>query len=516
MASASANHRRKPVAAARRLDALLATAAGLLVLAVHDVGYLLKVPYWLDESWVVAFTRMPLSSLRHAIGPSPAIWTLLVRLQVFGGFQRQRVVPLVFAGLAVAAGYALFRVLGHGRPVALVFGAGTVLLAPAMLARDDLKQYTADAFVLVLLLVLVARLDASWTRGRVLTLGVVVGLAPGLSSAALFGGTAAMAAVVVAVLVAQRWDRLRSLAAAIAIAVVGDVFWLLVFLLPNTNQALIDYWRPEYPPRSVSGVYDYLSSRAPVARAGVGVDSLWVVAALLLLGVVVLLARRRVATALTVPLAAAGVLVAGLLHLSPVLDARTSTWLFVGVDLVMAVGIAGLAREVARRRRVVGAALALVLLAVPAVLFAAAAWPGLRSTTLIPDEDVRGPEQYVAAHRGPDDVVVVDFGASYAWAYYAQLDVVPVPSSTSGTGFDVKFPPSSRVIMVPQAGSAAVGVTLRRAESLTGGRPGARIWVVRSHMHPDEARRWAAAVQVHRLRTVDGGWPVPLLVEPAG
>lgn len=495
-------------------DVLLASAAALLVLVVHDVGYLLRAPYWLDESWVVSSTRMPLSSLRHAIGPSPVMWTTLLRLQVIGGEQRQRVVPLIFAGFAVAVGYALLRALGHGRLLALVFGAGTVLLAPSMLARDDLKQYTADAFVFVLLLVLVARLDAEWSRRRLLTLALVAALAPGLSSAALFGATAAMASVVVVVLVSRRWGRLRELAAAVAIVVAGSAFWLLAFLLPNTNHALIAYWRPDYPPRSLSGVTHYLNLRESTAVAGIGVADYWIAGALVLLGVVMLLARRRTATALVVPTAVIGALLAGLLHLTPLLDPRTSTWLFVGIDVIMAAGVAGLAQVLLRRHRVLGGALALVVLAVPAVLFAHTAWPGLRTSDTIPLENVRGPEQYVAAHRGPDDVVVVDFGASYAWAYYARLDVSPVPASLPSNGFYIGFPPSARVIMVPQVGAHAVTATLSRAESMVAGQTGAHIWVVRNHMNPAEAGQWAAAAQVHRLQ-VNGGWPVPLLVESA-
>lgn len=513
MGGGTDDDRRPAVRVAHWCDAVLALSAGCLVLAVHNASYLLRAPYWLDESWVVASTRMPLSRLRSMVGPSPALWTLVVRLQIFGGEQRQRVVPLVFAGLAVALGYAVLRVLGHGRVLALLLGAAPVLFAPAMLVRDDLKQYTADTFVLLLLLVLVARVDARWTRGRILAVGLAAGLGPGLSSAALFGGTAALAAVVVSALVDRRGRRLRDVTTAVVLGVIGDLFWLFTFLLPNTNQALIDYWRPDYPPRSFAGSIDYLSQRASVLTAGAGVSPLWVLGLLSLLGTAVLLARRRVATALVVPVAAMGVLLAGLLRLSPVLDARTSTWLFVGIDVIIAIGVAGVVRGLVRWRRVVGGVLALVILATAGGLFVHGAWPQVRSTATIPDENVRGPEQYVAAHRGPHDVVIVDFGASFAWAYYADLDVVPVRSSVSATGFGVGFPSSSRVVTVSQEGADAVDTALDHAAHLAGDRPGCRIWIVRSHMSAPEAAEWTAAMHTHSLRVVDGGWPVPILVE---
>lgn len=509
--------RRRSRPGGRWADGLLATAAGLLVFVVHDVGYLLRTPYWLDEGWVVVSTRVPLSSLRHALGPTPALWALLIRVQEIGGLQRQRIVPLVFAGLAVAMGYALLRVLGHGRLVALVFGAGTVLLAPSMLARGDLKQYTADAFVLLGLLVLVARLDREWSRRGVLALGAAAALAPGVSSAALFTATAAMVAVALAVVGGRHWERLRALAAAVAITVAGYLFWLLVFLLPNVNTALTDYWRPFYPPRSASGVYDYLRAHEATATTGIGVAQGWVAAVLLVVGIAVLLVRRRIATALLVPVAAAGALLAGLLHLSPFLDARTSTWLFVGADVVMAIGLAGLARGLVRRSRLVGGPIALAVLLVPAVAFAHLAWPGLRATGLIPDEDVRAPEQYVAAHRGPADVVVVDRGASYAWAYYAGLDVTPAASAVNATGFDVAFAPSSRVLVIPPAGLDAVQSTLRRAESMTAGHAGATIWIVRNHLPAQEAAAWPTVIaRLHPVSVDVGTTPLLALSTPTG
>ena len=51
--------------------------------------------------------------------------------------------------------------------------AGAALLVPAMLIRDDLKEYTDDAFVVLLALTLVSRLEANWSRRRLVTLGGV-------------------------------------------------------------------------------------------------------------------------------------------------------------------------------------------------------------------------------------------------------------------------------------------------------------------------------------------------------
>src|SRR3954447_23417349 len=167
----------------RALDAAVATALGLLVLVVHDVGYLLRQPYWLDESWVAFSTKAPWRDLPLVSASSPLGWTVLLRVVPLGGPERQRLVPLAFAGLAGAVAYLLLRSVGVRRLPAALAGGGTVLLAPALLARADLKQYTADAAVFLLLLLLLCRLEAHWSHRRLLELAGAVALSPLLSTA---------------------------------------------------------------------------------------------------------------------------------------------------------------------------------------------------------------------------------------------------------------------------------------------------------------------------------------------
>src|SRR3954447_25363769 len=166
------------------LDAGVATVLGLLVLAVHDVGYLLRQPYWLDESWVAVSTKVAWRDLPQVAASSPLGWTVLLRLVPVGGPERQRLVPLAFAALAVAVAYLLLRSFGSGRLASALAGGGPVLLAPAMLARADLKQYTADAAVFLLLWLALSRLEARWSRQRLVQLSALVALSPLLSTAA--------------------------------------------------------------------------------------------------------------------------------------------------------------------------------------------------------------------------------------------------------------------------------------------------------------------------------------------
>src|SRR5579872_6208645 len=127
-------------------DIFLAVAVGLAVLIVHDVPYLLQYSVWLDEVWVADTVRARIGLTRTLASSTPLGWTYLLRLVPFGGAQRLRLVPLAFAMLAAAAGYLFGRELRLTRFATGILTGAAVLLAPAMLVRDDLKQYTAEAF----------------------------------------------------------------------------------------------------------------------------------------------------------------------------------------------------------------------------------------------------------------------------------------------------------------------------------------------------------------------------------
>ncbi|HEY6790034.1 MAG TPA: hypothetical protein VI365_22270, partial [Trebonia sp.] len=128
----------------------------LLVLAVHNVSYMLNQPFWTDEDWVALTTKFPLSQLPATTSSTPIGWSVLLRLVTVSGTQTARLLPLAFAGAAVVVAYWFARRLEWSRREISV-GAGVLaaiamLLVPAMLIRDDLKQYTGDAFFAVLAL----------------------------------------------------------------------------------------------------------------------------------------------------------------------------------------------------------------------------------------------------------------------------------------------------------------------------------------------------------------------------
>ena len=147
------------------IDAGLAIVVGLCVLLVHDVPYMLHQSFWVDEGWVADSVRASVAQTPSLSSSTPLGWTYLLRL-VPGGPERLRLVPLGFAMLAAAAGYLFGRELRLGRYSTGILTGAAALLSPAMLERNDLKQYTAEAFACLVVWVLVARVENEWgTRG---------------------------------------------------------------------------------------------------------------------------------------------------------------------------------------------------------------------------------------------------------------------------------------------------------------------------------------------------------------
>ena len=218
----------------RRLpDLSLAAVVALGVLLVHDVGYVLHHPYWLDEAWVADSTRVPLSRVPGVTSVTPVGFSLLLRAAVVGGDQEHRLIPLAFAGATASVAYLCGRGLGLRRDVSVLLLALPALFVPAMLVRDDLKPYTTEAFGAVLVLLLLLHLESRWSRRRLLTLALVVGLGPLVSNADLFVGSAALLALAVTTAYERRWSRLREVVLAGAGAALLMAGTLVAFVLPK-------------------------------------------------------------------------------------------------------------------------------------------------------------------------------------------------------------------------------------------------------------------------------------------
>lgn len=507
IAEARLRARVRPTARRRRTAEHLAVLLlGLLVLVVHDVGYLLRQPFWTDEAWVAVTTRFPLAQLSATTSSTPIGWTVLMRLLTVGGEQTSRILPLAFAGAAVVSAYWFSRELGWPRPEVAVVGgmlAGTaVLLVPAMLVRDDLKQYTADACMALLVVALTSRLEREWSRFGLAALSTAVWAGMLFSDASAFAGVAAFTALCVTQVAQRAWRRLAEVAAAGAGTAIVMLGMYEAFDARAATPGLITFWADFFLPvgNGLLANVTFVTSRFNAVGAYFGLGPAWLALPLVLAGLVTIFRLGRPATAIAIAVLWPEMLALSAAQKYPFLDLRTSTFLFAITAAVAAIGVVG-AGCLLRRwlRGTVTAGLA--ALAVSA--FVIQVQPYVRSHP-IPNEDVRDQARYVAAHAAHGDVILVNFSSNWGFAYYWP-DGVPGrrASAVSLQRYEAYFPAQPDIVVARGRDSAGIDAAL--AQALARRRACGRIWLVRTHLITAEQQAWKTALLQRKLMATPVG-----------
>jgi hypothetical protein len=491
----------------------LAAVLGLLVLAVHDVGYLLHVPYWIDESWVAMTTRYPLAQLPATTSSTPIGWSFLLRLVTVGRSQSGRLLPLAFAGAAVVVAYWLGRRLDwrhrDSAVAAGVLAAAGALLAPAMLVRDDLKQYTADACMALVILAVTARLERQWSRRGLVLLSVATWGGMLFSHTAAFAGAAAWGAICLVLLTRRAW---RRLAEAVGTAMCTGALALAVYVTFDARAivpALTAFWQGSFVPvhKGMAASIHFLVHGLHGVRAVLGLGPYWLAVPLVIAGLVTLVRLGRPATAIAYIALWPEMVALSALQKYPYLDERTSTFLLACTVVVAAIGVAGICAAVrARLGGDLGRATAAVLAAAAVLAFGLSARPYLRSHR-IPDQDMNGIVAYLVRHAGPHDPIVVSAAANWAFAYYWPVGQPGrFPNSNTLQGYQAYFPGQPRIVVAVQRDPQYIDLAMR--EALSQVRPGscARIWLVLVQLSQLETQAYPA--EIHHLGLVSR------LVEP--
>ena len=497
------------------IDYGLAALLALAVLLVHDVPYLLHHPFWLDEAWVADTVRARLGLVPSLSSSTPLGWTFLLRLVPFGGPERLRLVPLAFAMLAAAAGYLFGRELRLTRFATGILTGAAVLLSPALLVRDDLKQYTAEAFACVLVWLLVARLENEWRLRRLAAIAATASAGMLFANTVIFAGVAAMASLGLECLVRRWFRRLAAVIAASAVMLGAGLAIYEGLIRPQITQNLVSYWAPHYmPTTSWSAAFSFLNQQLHQLAPYLGFGSLIVDAVLALTGVAALVWLGRPALAAMFPLTLAIVIAASGARKYPFGDSRTSTFWLVAAPLLMAVAVAAAGRLAARIDRRAPLAVAAAALAVW-VPFTDAY---IRSHQLPATEDVRSEVAYLDAHLRHGDVVIVSFAASYAFTYYYPRAGLSFMTDPDGPNAHVPaYPGVPWIIVMPDRQADDVSNALAAARAKVAAEPpGARgrIWIIRSHLQPAEIDAWQRDLAGQQVRVIPVGTDPILLYAP--
>ena len=507
--TAESRRRRSP----GKLDVIeycLPVALGLSVLVVHDVPYLLHHSFWVDEAWVADSVRAPAGLTWSMSLTTPVGWTFLLRLVLFGGAQRLRLVPLAFADLAAAVGYLFGRELHLTRFVTGLLTGAAVLLSPAMLVRDDLKQYTADAFACLVVWVLVARAENEWRFRRLAAIAATASLGMLFAETVIVAGVAAMASLALECLLRRQYRRLADVAGASAgmLAVSLAIYETLV--RPHITGILVAYWDPFYmPTRSASAALSFIHLRLDQLAPYMGFGSLAVSTAGAVAGIAALIWLRRFALAAMFPVMLVIVIAGSAARKYPFGDLRTSTFWLVLVPVLTAVAVAAAGKLAATVSRFAPPAVAAVALAV----WLPVTGPYVRSHS-IPNEDVHSEVLYLEAHFRRGDVVIVNYGGSFGFGYYYSGQP-SFPVGNGPAGHVVEYPSLPWVLVVGTPPAPSIGDALARARAEIAAEPAGargRIWIIRSHASMDEILKWRQALAGDRVTTIPVGQEPILLI----
>jgi hypothetical protein len=493
--------------------------AGLLVLVVHDVGYLLSQPFWNDETWVAVTTRFPLSQLPATTSSTPIGWSALLRVFPAGSGQTSRLLPLAFAGAAVMVGYWLARGLGWrqkdaGVAAGLLAAAG-VLLVPGMLVRDDLKQFTADACAALLTLALTSRLEREWSRGGLAVLSASAWDGMLFSGAAAFMGVAAFAAVCIVQLARRSWGRLIEAAAAAAATALLMAAVFEAFDARADTPSLKTFFNSWYLPvsRGLHADVTFVVAHFEVVGGLFGLGPWWVAVPLVVAGLVTIFKLGRPATAVAIAALWPEMLALSALKVYPFLNQPTATFLYPVMAVVAAVGVAGVCSAL---RPWLRTGFAAGLAAVAAVAFVVGARPYVRSHDILP-EDIRDQALYVASHYSArDDVILVNMASNWGFAYYWPFGEPGLrPSHADLQEYEAYFPDQPRIVVARNHKDSGVAAALAQALALARQHSCARIWLVRAFVQPPEQMAWKLALSKQGVTPQNLGHGGLSVIEPA-
>ncbi|HXW33926.1 MAG TPA: hypothetical protein VEJ87_05055 [Acidimicrobiales bacterium] len=471
-------------------------------LVAHDLHRMLTQPLWRDEDWVALSLRAPFDKIVSLTATTPVLFTALLRVTPHWSPSSLRLLPLAFTVAAVVPAWYLGREIDRHSWLTRVALAAGVAFAPAMLARHDLKQYTAEAFDALVLLWLLARLEANWSRRNLVVLGAALGLSTLLSNGAMFLGPAVLICLAFVLILRRELHRLRDLAIVGAATLAFDFVVFVVIDRPADTPSLKAYWNAFYVPTShgLANAIHFVHFRAGAELQSVGLGPSIVVGALILAGIVTLWRRGFPALALVVPVAAVEQLIAAGAHDYPLWDPRTSTWFTVMLTVYALIGLTGLARlarfAIGRWREGPNAAMAVKCTALFAVLVLVGLVVGLAAPyvhaaraavdTATPPEDVHGQVQTIEAQHRPGDVIVSNVDAGFGLGIYWPAQPEFVFHEARLNTFRIAYPPADRIVVATTISTAAEIQAVRTAVAMAAATPHGRVWLVLSHWHKPE------------------------------
>jgi hypothetical protein len=402
--------------------------------------YATKPSLWLDESFLAlnVIRRSMSGLLEHPLDFNQTAPPGFLFLEKLGtdvadkGEYTLRALPLLSGVVSVLLCALLARRVA-GAAAAVVATALVAFAGPLIYYSSELKPYAGDiAAGLAISLMGVAMLNGRLSSRRVLGFGLLGFALIQITYAGILAAAGTAAAVLAIFIAARAWDRALP---AFEVAVVWAA-GAVVFLIAHNGVEHGQFMQGKYgrfaPLPSNRAALTWYADRAKEfandANLYHGAKSPLVVVTLLaiglaLLGALNLLRRRpRLFAVLVAPVIVT--LAASLAHRYPLLE-RTMVFFVPLLFVFVARGIVVMAAALPRTLGTLAAAAAAGVL----VIHVAFAGPYNAMHPPAARPDIKGSLSYVARHWRPGDVLYVQYGSQYAFAYYEECDCFRLPGN---------------------------------------------------------------------------------------
>ncbi len=448
-------------------------APALAVAALTLVAAFLRFPtlgrsLWLDEAWRANLVLAPSDTFWNQLlgaggggigAPMPPLFALVLRAVgalVGHSAAGMRALPVLASLAAVPLAFVVGRRAAGtaaGLTAALCFAASPT----ALLHGQELKQYSTDVVVVLLLLAVASAVAAEPARWRPwIVLAVAMSLAPGVA----FPTALVLPGIALATLACCRTnaERGRWLAAHVASGFAA-LAWYAFVIGPQRERPLVTaYWAGEFPPLEGIPSAGWVADRLLDFVGYASVHPPALAAAVLVTGL--LFAARWLG--ITAAVSAATLIAAAAWRVYPLAGGRTTIFLLPFVYLGLGAAIGGGADAIRHGASRLAAAGRLGVAIVAALLVLSMVGRGLRAPAAgIVYEETAPLMATIATERQPTDRVYVYDGAVQAFRFHHPA---ADPAITLG-GSHRKNP-------------AAYAAELRPLLV-----PGTRLWVLFAHVH---------------------------------
>lgn len=459
-------------------------------LATRNVVDIISKTYWCDELWVAIAARVDLSQFLLVNSSSPPLWALLVRsVNAAFGEQYGRLVALAFAILATTVAFYLGKQNAKVHP--LLTGSLTALAvcwSPFLLERTDMKQYTADAFITLLVALLAMRFFRSKSWADLVWLTVVSFFSLGFSTGSIF----VVASVwLVGIFLTRGYWRLYL--PAMVTSVIGVSATYLLFFRAARNEEIVNYWNDFYPslarlPRYVLKNIENLIGEPVDGSATPYV--IWFSVAFAIAVLFALVKRDFVFLAI-VGVSIFATLAAGVLRFYPLLDLRTSTYIVVLLIAFTCTYLVQALFAILAKLRFAKLAAVITVLAVlsPTVAYASGSFYSPVRT-----QQSREAIAIMLGQLKPNDIVITNSVGAIALAYYSdRFDFNLEPDDTTTIRFKITFEPKTRIKVV------SPGIDLADVQGLEL-KSDSKVWLFFTHtpmqLSPELAGIFASGIEL--------------------